>query len=162
MHEAPYNSPIPLTDVCSHITLARCRLFGNRVGDSIDMANAMHKLDAVLLAVAVGGWMLVDGVHCLLRGKYIGPDKPGPWSIPFIAIGINPFRLAPLFIVLGVCWLVALVCLLTAPPNLVPAAWIISLMVAVASLWYLPVGTVLSLVYIAVLVIARARFLRSV
>src|SRR4051812_37681062 len=47
----------------------------------------------IQLALAVtgllaGGWMVFDGIHVLLRGKYFGPDKPGPWSHLFTALGI--------------------------------------------------------------------------
>ncbi|HVT79283.1 MAG TPA: hypothetical protein VHM90_01390 [Phycisphaerae bacterium] len=116
------------------------------------------KILAILLALPAGGWMLADGIYCLIHGKYIGPETPGPWSIPFVALGINPFRLAPLFIVLGVLWLSAIAFLLTAPPHLARAAWLAALGIAVASLWYLPVGTFLSVAYILLLLLNRARF----
>src|SRR5262249_17515 len=95
-----------------------------------------------------------DGIHCILRGKYIGPEKPGPWSNLFIAAGIDPFRLGPLFIVFGTCWLLALIFLLTSSS---PTAWTVALVVAIASLWSLPLGTVISIAFILLLIFARSR-----
>ena len=104
----------------------------------------------ILLAIVgalAGGWMLFDGVHVMLRGKYFGPDKPGPWSIAFTKLGINPFALGPMFIVFGVAWLICLIALLAGQGW----AWYAALAVAIASLWYLPVGTVLAAIYIVLL-----------
>ena len=118
----------------------------------------IHKLLAALCALFVGGWMLTDGIHCLLRGKYIGPEKPGPWSALFTLFGINPFSVAPPFIALGVAWIVSLIFLVIAPPSLAHAAWIAALIIAIASLWYLPVGTVFSAAYILLLIFGRVHF----
>jgi hypothetical protein len=104
----------------------------------------------VLLAVVgllAGGWMIMDGVHVMLRGKYIGPEKPGPWSIAFVKFGIDPFRLGPMFVAFGALWLVFLAATLAGQTwGKYGAA-----SVALASLWYLPLGTVLSLIYLAIL-----------
>jgi len=64
------------------------------------------KILLALVGVLAGGWMIVDGVHVMLRGKYIGPEKPGPWSILFVKLGVDPFRLGPLFVAFGVLWIV--------------------------------------------------------
>src|SRR4051812_47222112 len=84
----------------------------------------LHKLLITAIALLAGGWMTVDGTHCLLCGKYIGPEKPGPWSIPFVAAGITPFRLAPVLVVLGAAWIAGTIFLLSAPPPLARSAWI--------------------------------------
>lgn len=109
-------------------------------------------LIAVIGAIA-GGWMLFDGIHVLLRGKYFGPDKPGPWSIPFTRLDIDPFRLGPIFVMLGVLWIVFLIALLTGRAW----GWYGAATVAVLTLWYLPLGTVLSLVYLVLLLFGIAR-----
>jgi hypothetical protein len=105
------------------------------------------KLLTALIALLAGGWMIFDGVHVMLRGKYFGPAKPGPWSVPFLKLGIDPFRLGPMFILFGVIWLVFLVAMLAGQTW----GWYGAMIVAVASLWYLPLGTVLSIVYMALL-----------
>jgi hypothetical protein len=102
---------------------------------------------AVVVAVLAGGWMVFDGVHVLLRGKYFGPDRPGPWSAPFVKLGVDPFALGPLFIALGAAWLVCLIALLSGQAW----GWWGALIVAAATLWYAPLGTVLALVYLALL-----------
>jgi hypothetical protein len=105
------------------------------------------KLLASLVALLAGGWMLFDGIHVLLKGKYFGPDKPGPWSLLFTRLGIDPFKLGPLFILFGLLWLAGLALVLTGKPWALYASGA----VAIASLWYLPLGTLLSLVYLALL-----------
>lgn len=44
---------------------------------------------AILLALLNGGFMLFDGIHVLLKGKYIGPEKPGPWANLFYKLNID-------------------------------------------------------------------------
>jgi hypothetical protein len=50
--------------------------------------------------------MLFDGVFVMLKGKYIGPEKPGPWSKIFYKLNIDVFKLGPLFIILGILWII--------------------------------------------------------
>ena len=109
------------------------------------------KILLALVGLLAGGWMIVDGVHVMLRGKYIGPAKPGPWSVPFVKMGVDPFRLGPMFVGLGTLWLIFLIATITGQRwgKYGAAA------VAVASLWYLPVGTILSLAYLAILYFTR-------
>jgi hypothetical protein len=109
------------------------------------------KLFMALIALLAGGWMVFDGVHVLARGKYFGPERPGPWSVPFERAGVNPFALGPLFVTLGVLWLVF------AAAALGGHAWgrTGAAIVAVASLWYFPLGTILALVYLVLLYATR-------
>jgi hypothetical protein len=110
------------------------------------------KIATAVVGLLAGGWMIVDGVHVLARGKYFGPDRFGPWSLPFIKLGINPFSLGPLFIALGVLWLVFLAGFLGGH------AWgrVGAVIVAIATLWYVPLGTLLSLAYLCLLYVRRA------
>jgi hypothetical protein len=105
------------------------------------------------VGLLAGGWMIVDGIHVMLRGKYIGPEKPGPWSIAFVKLGIDPFRLGPMFVAFGVLWLVFLAATLAGQTwGKYGAAG-----VAIASLWYVPLGTLLSLFYLAILYFTQVR-----
>ena len=110
------------------------------------------KLAIAVVALLAGGWMIFDGVHVLARGKYFGPERPGPWRIPFERLGVNPFSLGPLFIGLGVLWLVF------ATAALAGHGWgrIGAAIVAIASLWYFPLGTILSVIYLGLLYVTRA------
>lgn len=97
--------------------------------------------------------MIFDGVHVLLTGKYFGPEKPGPWSDLVSSVGVDPFNLGILFIILGVLWLLFLVGMLLNRSW----AWYGAVFAAVATLWYLPVGTFLSALYIALLFVFRSK-----
>ena len=55
-----------------------------------------------LIALLAGGWMIFDGVHVLLTGKYVGPEKPGVWSNVVSAVGIDPFSMGVSFIIFGI------------------------------------------------------------
>ena len=108
----------------------------------------LSKVALSLTGLLAGGWMLFDGIHVMLRGKYFGPETPGPWSVLFTRIGINPFRLGPIFILFGTLWLVFLAATLRG------FTWgrYAAIAVAVATLWYLPLGTILAIIYLALLV----------
>ncbi len=49
----------------------------------------------IIVAFLNGGFMLLDGVFVMLKGKYIGPEKPGPWALLFNKLSINVFKLGP-------------------------------------------------------------------
>src|SRR3712207_3202615 len=102
------------------------------------------KIIVALIGSLAGGWMMFDGVHVMLRGKYFGPDKPGPWSILFSRMGVDPFSLGPMFVLLGALWIVFLVSMLSGQTW----GWYGAAAVAVMSLWYLPLGTILALIYL--------------
>jgi hypothetical protein len=109
------------------------------------------RLALAVLALVTGGFQVVDGMHVLVRGRYLGPETPGPWRHVVAAVGLDPFAIGPFFLTLGCCWLAAATALLTSSM----AAWWGLLLVAAATLWYLPIGTLTSLVTIVVLIVAR-------
>ena len=106
----------------------------------------------VVIALLNGGWMLFDGIHVLVKGKYFGPPEPGPWSKVVAKVGLNPFSLGPVFVVLGVLWITAVFGILLGASW----AWLLALIVAIFSLWYIPVGTILSVVVIIILILFKA------
>ena len=109
------------------------------------------KLLITILAFLNGGYMLLDGMYVLLNGKYIGPEKPGPWANLFDKVGIDVFKLGPLFIVFGLLWLCWLYALWTSQHW----AYGFGLVISLLTLWYLPVGTLFSLVIFVLLLTAR-------
>ncbi|HVF04869.1 MAG TPA: hypothetical protein VNA20_08520 [Frankiaceae bacterium] len=108
------------------------------------------------VALAVGGFQVVDGVHVLRTGRYIGPPTPGPWRHVVAAAGLDPFGIGPVFVGLGIAWLAAFGWLLLGGGA---AAWWACVAVAVLTLWYLPVGTALTVVALVLLVLDRAALL---
>lgn len=113
----------------------------------------ISKIITSLLALLTGGWMIFDGVHVMVYGKYFGPAKPGPWSLLFSGVGIDPFRLGPLFVMFGILWLGFLAAMLYGKKW----GWYGAVIMAICSLWYLPLGTVGSVVYLIVLWTGRAK-----
>ena len=107
----------------------------------------------LLLGFINGGYMLLDGIFVMLKGKYIGPDKPGPWANLFYKLDINVFKLGPLFILLGIIWIVFLIGLLTSQSW----AYLLGLIISIMTLWYLPVGTLLSVIILVILLISKQK-----
>ena len=105
----------------------------------------------LVLSLINGSWMLVDGIYVLLKGKYIGPEKPGPWASVLSVTGIDVFKLGPMFILFGIAWLVFVFGLYSS------SGWAYrwGIVLAIASLWYLPFGTVISVLVLAGLVFFR-------
>ncbi len=107
----------------------------------------MIKIFLFVIAVLNGGWMIFDGIHVLRKGKYFGPDIPGPWSKIIKSIGIDPFKLGVPFVILGFLWIVSFTLLLLG----FNFAWYTSLIITICTLWYIKIGTVLSVIAILLL-----------
>lgn len=97
--------------------------------------------------------MLIDGVFVMLKGKYIGPEKPGPWANIFCKINIDVFKLGPMFIVFGILWLTWLFALWTNQSW----TYIFGLIMSILTLWYLPIGTIACIIIIATLLLAKQK-----
>jgi hypothetical protein len=111
----------------------------------------------ILLALVEGGWLAFDGVHALATGDYVTPKSGqyagqlGPWSKLVSAVGIEPRStlMKSIHVVLGAAWIVMMVGLAFGAGW----AWWGMLLCAVAALWYLPFGTILSVLQIVILVV---------
>jgi hypothetical protein len=109
----------------------------------------------VVLAVAGGSWLLFDGSRALVVGDYVTPrsgehaGRLGPWAGVVSAVGIEPRSTAmkAVHVVLGLAWLVAAAGYATGTTW---AGWSVAAC-AVASLWYLPIGTALALLELGLL-----------
>lgn len=97
--------------------------------------------------------MLIDGVYVLINGKYIGPEKPGPWASVFSITGIDVFQLGPMFVGFGIVWLILVFGLFS---NL-SWAYGFGIVVAALTLWYLPFGTIISLIVLIALIFFKDR-----
>jgi hypothetical protein len=106
-----------------------------------------YRIILLLLSLINGGWMLFDGLHVLIYGRYFGPEQPGPWSGLVAAIGLNPFKLGPVFVLWGLLWLGFVAAWLLAWRR----ARMLGLIIAVLTLWYVPVGSLTSLIVLLLL-----------
>lgn len=123
----------------------------------------MHTIKWIILALALfqGVWLAFDGSRALITGDYTTPGSGpragqlGPWSRVVSALGFEPRStcIKCLHLFLGIAWLVALIVFIMRPGS----GWWAVFGCAVASLWYLPVGTFLSIVVIALLLTPQMR-----
>ena len=111
------------------------------------------KILITILGFLNGAYMLLDGIFVLFKGKYIGPEKPGPWANLFYKLNIDVFKLGPVFIVFGLLWLVWLYGLWTNQ-NWV---YTFGLIISILTLWYLPVGTLFSMIILLALIFTRQK-----
>jgi hypothetical protein len=108
-----------------------------------------------VIALLIGGWLISDGIRALATGDYLtaksGPraGQLGPWAQLLAKAKIDPRSsfVKALHIALGVLWLAGLT--LFALRH--PLGWWLLAAGSVGTLWYLPLGTVLSLVELALL-----------
>ena len=111
------------------------------------------KILITILGFLNGSYMLLDGIFVMIKGKYIGPEKPGPWASLLSFTGVDVFKLGPMFVGFGVAWLVFAFGLFSG------SAWAYwwGMIVAVLTFWYLPFGTIISLIVLAALIFFRER-----
>ncbi|WP_412476238.1 hypothetical protein [Flavobacterium sp. TBRC 19031] len=105
------------------------------------------------LGLLNGVYMLLDGIFVIITGKYIGPEKPGPWAEFFYKMNVNVFKLGWLFILYGLLWLVWLYALWTNKEW----AYHFGLFISLISLWYLPLGTSTSIIIFVTLLFWRQK-----
>lgn len=101
----------------------------------------------MLLAIVNGAYMLLDGIYVMIQGKFIGPEKPGPWGHLFEGFHIDVFKLGPLFIVFGLAWLIWLCSFWTNKKS----AYRFGLIICLLTLWYIPFGTMISLIVMTII-----------
>ena len=97
--------------------------------------------------------MLIDGIHVLLKGKYIGPPEPGPWANLFYKMKIDVFKLGPLFIAYGLLWLI----FVSGVSMQKGWAYPLGIATSILTLWYLPVGTLISVIVLIMLLAAKTK-----
>ena len=113
------------------------------------------------LALIQAGWFMFDGGRALVAGDYVTPTSGphagqlGPWSRIVSALGFEPRStfIKCLHLALGFAWFSGTIVFVVRPGL----GWWFLLGCAVASLWYLPIGTILSIVVIALLLAPQNR-----
>jgi len=123
----------------------------------------MHGLGWVVLVLAFveGGWLAFDGGRALLVGDYVTPRggrhaaQLGPWSKLVSAVGIDPRSTGTklIHLALGLVWLGVMAGFALGSSW----AWTGMVVCAVLGLWYLPFGTLLSLIQIGLLLLPALR-----
>ncbi len=117
------------------------------------------RLLIVALALAEAGWMAFDGMRALLVGDYVTPrsgryaGQLGPWARLVSAVGVEPRStlMKAVFAGYGLAWLAIVVAFV------LDLAWARAAMLTAATgaLWFLPFGTLLSVVQIGLLAMSR-------
>lgn len=113
----------------------------------------------VSIALFMGAWLLFDGARALIVGDYVTPrsgpsaGQLGAWSRLVAAAGFSPRStvIKLMHLLLGLGWLGAVRCWLLRPAL----GWWALFSVSFATLWYLPVGTVLALAELGLLFMLR-------
>ena len=115
----------------------------------------------IVLALLEAGGMVVEGNRGLYAGDYVSMEEGprahqlGAWSRLAAAAGIEPrsILMEGIFAAYGTVWLFV-IALFALRKTL---TWDLMLLAALASLWYLPLGTALSLAQIVLLGVLRWR-----
>jgi hypothetical protein len=115
---------------------------------------------AILFLVLIeAGWMAFDGIRALIVGDFITPKtgssagQLGPWRHLVQRVGLNP-RGTPMklvFAVYGLTWLTLGIGFLRGASW----GWSAMLFAAIGALWFLPIGTLFSLIQITLLLAFR-------
>lgn len=109
------------------------------------------KIIITILSLINGLYMLIDGIHVIIKSKYLGPEKPGPWANTFHKMNIDVFNLGPLFIIYGIAWLTFLYGIWTGQSW----AYFFGIIISILTLWYLPIGTFISIIILILLLINK-------
>lgn len=123
----------------------------------------MHWLRWVVLVLAFteGGWMAFDGGRALIVGDYVTPKSGqyagqlGPWSGVVSKVGIEPRStlMKSLFLTFGSAWIVMMVLFALGKTW----SWWGMLVFAICGAWYLPFGTLLSVLQVILLMLPQLR-----
>ena len=115
----------------------------------------------VFFAVSESGWMLFDGSRELIVGDYAtlqsGERKGqlGPWATVVAALGIEPR--STLVKCIFAAYGLGRLAIIAAFAVGVQRSWPGMVVAAAGSLWYLPVGTALAVIQLALLIVLRRR-----
>ncbi len=106
-----------------------------------------------IIALLMGGWMVIDGLHVLIFDKFICPGWPGPWAGIISAVGLDPMRFGLVFVAFGIDWIAGGIGVIRDRRW----GYYLTLIIAVLSLWYLTIGTLLAILAIVLVVVCLSR-----
>ena len=109
----------------------------------------MLKTFVILICVVIGSWLLFDGGRAIATGSYTTPQSGeyqgqlGPWTLIVKAVGLQPnsHLVKLVHLLLGVAWLATASLMAVNSSGSMRFALVTSL----ASIWYLPFGTLASI-----------------
>ena len=124
------------------------------------MLATVLKTALILCVVVEAGWMAFDGGRAIIVGDYVTPrtgqyaGQLGPWSRLVQAVGLQSrgTLMKSIFLVYGVGWLLVGAAYLAG----LSWSWWGMLLLAIGALWYLPFGTLLSVIQIILLLVLRS------
>jgi len=102
-----------------------------------------------IIAILMGGWMVIDGLHVLIFDKFIGPDRPGAWAGIVSAVGLDPMRFGLVFVAFGIDWIAGGIGVIRDRRW----GYYLTMIIAVLSLWYFVIGTLLAVLAIVLVVV---------
>ena len=113
----------------------------------------------IILALLQAGWMIFEGTRAFVVGDYVTATSGtyagqlGPWSKVVRAAGIEPRSsfMKAIFVIYGLAWIFVI----ERFTQGLPWTWLAMFIAAVGTLWYLPFGTVSSLIQIALLILLK-------
>ena len=116
------------------------------------MARPRLRWTFLFAGIAQGISFLVDAFR-LIRGPGVETLESRPWTGLVEKLGFDPLTFGPVCLVFGVAWLLMTIAILRGMQRAFRRAVII----AVASLWHVVVGTALALVYLLALMTLRGQ-----
>lgn len=119
----------------------------------------------IALSLIDAGYMAVDGTRALTRGDYFTPSSGehagqlGPWTRVVEAVGVDPRSrgMKVFFAVYGVAWIAVTVAFALKQRW----SWVAMLILAIGSIWYLIIGTFVSVGITILLLLPAVRELYS-
>ena len=113
----------------------------------------------IILALLQAGWMTFDGARAFVVGDYVTATSGayagqlGPWSRVVRVAGVEPRSsfMKAIFVIYGLAWIFVI----ERFTQGLPRTWLAMFIAAIGTLWYLPFGTVSSLIQIALLILLK-------
>ena len=117
------------------------------------------RITVIVLALLQAGWMAFDGARAFVVGDYVTATSGmyagqlGPWSKVVRAAGIEPRSslMKAIFVIYGLAWIFVI----ERFTQGLSWTWLAMFIAAIGTLWYLPFGTLSSLVQITLLILLK-------
>ena len=119
------------------------------------------RMAILILSVVEAGWFLIEGIRALRTGNYYTAQagkykgQLGPWAKIIGGVGINPQSafMKSTFLFIGIIWFFFIIGFALE----MSWAWLGMMIMPILTLWYLPIGTLLSAMQIIILLYQATR-----